>query len=134
MSPTPPKILQSFELVQTGNKIRLTDSDGSIYEGEILAAVQEKVSEKDAQTKVDQSYEFAFRVAGTSQQLNRPLIFTGEFALTNAMLGSQEKTLAPTGGALQKQSSGSSVGLIQGKVSIGGTNEFEISAITESLK
>lgn len=112
LSPTQPKILQSFDLVRTGGKVRVIESDGSIYDGEILAAAQDKSVEKDSAISRDQNAEFAFRATGTNQQLNRVVTFTGNFAFTEL-------------GALAS----AQIGTIQGKVSIGGTNQFEIRAL-----
>ncbi len=134
LSPVQPKLLQSFELIRNGNRIRLLDSDGSIYEGEILADARYAFGEKDGSDKIKETSAFAFRVAGTNQQLNRIVKVTGEFSAENA--GREEKTLAGKSDAIQlgefkKQSSG---GVIQGKISIGGTNEFRIRATTELQK
>jgi hypothetical protein len=134
LSPAQPKILQSFELVRTGNGIRLIENDGSIYEGKILAAAQYKLDEKDSAAGRDQTSEFDFRAVGTNQQLNRIVTFTGNFAFRD----DQSKEDAPSGasqlGALAKQKVDAQIGIIQGKVSIAGTNEFQIRATTESVK
>ena len=133
VSPTQPKILQSFEIARVGNKIQLFDADGSVYEGEILASDKDKLVEEDALMKNKQTSKFAFRVFGTNQQLNRTVTFTGEFAFTNANLALGGKLPAKANDVFQAgEFKGKSEivgnGFIQGKVSIGGTNEFEIQA------
>jgi hypothetical protein len=136
LSPAQPEILQSFEVSCVGNKVQLFDSDGSVYEGEILAA-NDKLGAEEAKQNKAQSADFAFRVAGTNQQIKRVVTFTGNFAVTNV---NQAATKAVAGkadnfqtGEFARQSGITGNGLIQGKVSIGGTNEFEIQA-TEIAK
>lgn len=135
LSPPQPKILQSFELAQNGNIIRLLDSDGSIYAGEILQATKNISAENDLKNNAGRSSEFAFRVAGTNQQLQQLVTFTGNFELTNANLMANEKLAEKTrdafvSGEFKRPSgiAGTDGGSIQGKISIGGTNEFEIQA------
>lgn len=124
LSPPPPKILQSFELVQNGNEIRLLDIDGSVYEGEVTPAGQKEVAEektkdKSAKYTTEENSTFTFRVSGANQQLHQIVTFTGELANTSEM---PEKTNTSS-------SANASGNLIFGKVSIGGTNEFEIRAV-----
>jgi hypothetical protein len=135
LSPVQPAILQSFEVVQTGNKIQLVDRDGSVYEGEILGAEQDKLKE-NVQNKNEQASEFNFRVIGTNQRLNQFVTFTGNYAVMDANIFLGGKVSAKKLDSLQndesKRKSGAvGYGFINGKVSIGGTNEFEIQA-TES--
>ncbi len=139
LSPAQPKILQSFELIRTGDKIRLIDSDGSIYEGEILAVAEDKLEENDLEPGLKKNSQFAFRVVGTNQPLNRVVSFTGEFAPSNEPVVLNEIASATTRDAVQAAIAGRSEtstvrGLIHGKVSIGGTNEFELRATTELPK
>jgi len=132
LSPMQPAILQSFEVVQAGSKIQLFDRDGSVYEGEILTVEPDK-SKENALKQNKQSSEFNFRVAGTNQQLNRLVTFTGQCAVTNAELvfgGNAPAKKSDTVGSdeLKLKSGVAGNGSINGKVSIGGTNEFEIQA------
>lgn len=130
-SPAQPKILQSFELVRTGDKIQVIENDGSIYDGEILAAATDKSGEEKPETSRDQKSEFAFRVSGTNQQLNRMVTFTGNFAIADAE--SREDVSRPPNDSarlgLAKQKASAPPGIVQGEVSIAGTNEFQIRAI-----
>ena len=137
LSPAQPAVLQSFEVARVGNKIQLFDSDGSVYEGEILDAAAYKLGVEEAKQKKEQSSEFAFRVTGTNQQINRIVTFSGNFAVPNinqALAKTPVKTADDfQSGAFGRHSGVAGNGLIQGKVSIGGTNEFEIQA-TEVAK
>lgn len=133
LSPAQPKILQSFEVVRAGNQIQFYDSDGSVYAGEIINPVKEISGKKDLQGRAEQVSEFAFRVAGTNQQMKQVVTFTGNYLPTETDRGLNRKTPSPTvdtfsAGEFKKQSINSQNGLINGKVSIGGTNEFEVQA------
>ena len=136
LSPPPSKILQSFEVVRAGNRIQLFDSDGSVYEGEILTTTNLLAGKKDFQNPGSLSSAFAFRAAGTNQQLHRFITVNGNFALTNAILVSTGRLQAKSADALKPGvlkgelgTPGKVTGSIRGKISIGGTNEFEIQAI-----
>lgn len=134
-SPPPSKILQSFEVVRMGNRIQLFDSDGSIYVGEILDP-NSIASKKDFQDKAPEPSSFAFRATGTNRPLHRLVTIRGNFSPSNVKLVSNGTSKAKTVGALSagelKVETGLSAkasGSIRGRLSIGGTNEFEIQAV-----
>lgn len=98
-------VLTSFRLEQTGNEIRILDSDGSVYTGQgryVAAAgarqtVAAHVAGSQVQTNVSANQEldklgtripqpvYSFRVTGTNRTLNQLVIFTGRLApITNA--------------------------------------------------
>ena len=125
LSPPSPKIFVSFELARTENKIRLIESDGSVYEGEILNPAKDISGANDLKNKTEPG--FAFHVAGINRQLNRRVNFTGNFSPASDTLA-KAKAPAAAAGELKKQTVQRN-GSIIGKVSIGGTNEFEIQAV-----
>jgi hypothetical protein len=137
LSPSQPKILQSFELVQNGNEIRLIDSDGSVYEGKITSSNENELAKKAVQTKAEKSLGIAFRVSGTNQRLNQIVTFTGNFARADLNQNSLKDAAGQTAdtfsaGEFKRQAGISGImsnASIHGKVSIGGTNEFEIQSL-----
>jgi hypothetical protein len=99
-------ILTEFEFEQTGNRIRIVDADGSVYEGQLVAndgarktgqfgevgvEAQSETKLKDAQTQrakspapsqplVEESLSepgLSFHVSGTSRRLNRTVVIDG---------------------------------------------------------
>ena len=121
-SPNAP-VLVKFQVEQTGNQLRVVDSDGSTYLGEmhapaeagiVMPEVEKKgggvLNLKSANAPTDrertvtampqqqaaQNY-FVCRVAGTNRTLNQPVVFTWNFvAWTNGLAAAQVKL--PAGG------------------------------------
>ena len=98
-SPTPPDVLQSFQVQQIGRQIRVMDADGSVYDGSIepkatgeLAKRSLVVQTTTADLKKNPAPKLAgsgsagetpqnvfFRVAGTNRTLNQLVVFDGTF-------------------------------------------------------
>ena len=115
----PAQVLDSFQIEQTGNQLRVIDSDGSSYTGSIALAVQElKYVEEDASKKGSayklgakpfvsrpageatlnhQAGQNFFRVRGTNRTLRQVVDFSGNFVvMTNLLPANQAfKSLAP---------------------------------------
>jgi hypothetical protein len=115
-------VLARFEVRQTGDELRVIDSDGSTYIGEtkmpaarqsVTVAAEKNGAEQLTLKNLDQvahgrlaatplpeqqeAQSFACRVAGTNRTLNQQVIFTWNFVpLTNELAAAQVKV--PAGG------------------------------------
>jgi hypothetical protein len=154
-APTTP-VLETFQLEQTGNQLRVIDSDGSSYNGSIQFATTDSLNDAGAETKkaadfknaaVDRqavgqkgleaqtAQNFFFSVAGTNRTLKRAVAFTGNLTvLTNALPTTQNGvTLAPATKNQFPQGQPAVPALlnssISGKVQLGGDKEMEIRAM-----
>ena len=107
-SPPSPALLQQFQIQRTGNEVTVVDEDGSVYQGQVIAAeaavdranrrlpemprksdpaaAADKAGEKNAGQPVSQTAaggtdtnSFWFRASGTNRSLNQRIVFTGEF-------------------------------------------------------
>lgn len=105
--------MRTFQLEQTGNQLRVIDSDGSTYSGTISppamgAYYETKVELKGGPVKkasnapdasalstpANDNYQpgqnYIFRVTGTNRTLKQPVVFAGNlFILTNALPAGQ---------------------------------------------
>lgn len=87
LSPPLPKVLTAFEVARAGDKVRITDADGSVYEGEVLPPPASKVAMrgisgmaaaaggKKAETTTNETY--SFQVSGLNRNLKQKVVFTG---------------------------------------------------------
>ncbi len=121
LSPAQPKILETFELAQAGNKIQLIDSDGSVYEGEIVDASADVSSGSELKRK--EPSRFGFRVSGKNLHLNQTVTFSGRLEETTKASTKDRSKIS------EEFKTGQTNRTLHGKISIGGTNEFEIQAI-----
>ena len=168
LSPPMPNVLSSFQFDRFGETVRLTDTDGSIYEGAInlseqrgapilaqrqtgLPDLNEPGARKDFSARaVDPTKALTFQVSGTNRTLNQLVTFQGSVAPTiadtilkrdvarsksPAEIARNEtaapKRLGQLTPAPEKNSSNAAAPAamrIQGRVSIGGTDEFEVRA------
>jgi|GEM_PF-5678785 len=115
LSPPLPKVLASFQFERSGQKIRILDGDGSVYEGEIVnpmatfaaktpggssgilegktpartrgSSEGRKKSEINKPISGGANETISFRVSGMNKKLNQPIIFNG------ALLAGNETTL-----------------------------------------
>lgn len=74
-------VLANFKVTQSGDRIRIVDGDGSVYDGVLLA---EEVSQKSKTLAADalrqeNSQNFFFRAAGTNLSLRQNVAITGQF-------------------------------------------------------
>ncbi|MEP6662928.1 MAG: hypothetical protein ABJC04_04595 [Verrucomicrobiota bacterium] len=122
LSPKPPKILQSFQLERSGDEIQLFDSDGSVYTGEILPHVEASSGAREAK----QNQVFSFHLGGTNRATGQSVSFAGEVAQTNLVSPAKDRSGAEDG---LKQETVRARHVIRGKISLNGTNQFEIHAI-----
>jgi hypothetical protein len=154
---TPP-VLETFQVEQTGNQLRVIDSDGSSYSGSIQFAKAEAFHDAVDETKKTGDFmpqakipapktfrrqipepqageNYFFRVAGTNRTLKQTVAFTGNLlVLTNASPATQYGvTLAPAGKSHDAQAqSGLPILLnssISGKVQLGADKEMQINAV-----
>lgn len=139
-SPPRPEVLDSFRVEQTGNRLLVTDADGSVYTGDLQegetaerettagqgglgAARQNQVLNRSAVV----GNELRFQVAGTNRTLQQPVVFAGRLVLTNA----------PAAGEFfqNQQAVGSNAfsfflnnSVVRGRASIGQRTQMEINA------
>jgi hypothetical protein len=107
-------LLTNFELVQANRQLRIVDSDGSVYTGN-LQAVQTAFRvpaaplpaadrEKDQSKLGAEPTAMSFVVMGTNRTLNLPVVFSGTFAFsaTTAVAGQ----LTPSNGPVARSFGG----------------------------
>ena len=142
-------VLASFQIEQSGNKLRVIDGDGSTYHGEVTpnqayglaqnaafkndGKVQLGSELRDQQQKqTDNSYQF--RVEGTNRTLNQQVVFSWNCVpITNALAFSNSSFAA---GELKKfdatkmpqQFPGFQNSIINGRAQISSEKEIEINA------
>ncbi|HYV26865.1 MAG TPA: hypothetical protein VFA77_04995 [Candidatus Eisenbacteria bacterium] len=103
-SPSPESILASFELTQTGDRIRITETDGSIYEGRLLAIgaereVRAKIASQNEQTLDAYGRSevsgpaggVPFQASGTNRSLNQVVVINGTLTGNPLVLGLNER-------------------------------------------
>jgi hypothetical protein len=133
-------ILASFRLEQNGHQIRIVDADGSIYEGEIqttaptilakrlAARAAASVGEIGREGEVGTVY--SFRVTGTNRRLNQVVVFEGQLIpATRDPRESPLLSLDATKSSVPINEIQGFSGRIQGRATIGGTDELEIDAV-----
>ncbi len=138
-----PALLAAFEVEQAGDRIRLTDADGSVYEGQLIAgasdlnriagqaglkqepekadalkaqAIQQKQS---APTAAPAQQSVSFRASGTNRSLNQLVVIDG--VLMSA-------TEATRGLAVKGTQTGPQFNAARLQVRIGPANQVEINA------
>lgn len=153
-----PAVLDAFQLEQTGNQLRVIDSDGSSYSGSIQFATAEALDDTVDETKKTGEFKskdklparqaasgaelnsqagqnYFFRVVGTNRTLKQSVAFTGNLlVLTNALPATRiGVTLAPAAKSqLPQGQSGLPTLLnssISGKVRLGADKEMQINAV-----
>lgn len=125
-SPSRLKVLVDFDVEREGEKVRIVDSDGSVYSGTLA--------------KAETTGSFTVSVSGTNVTLNQSVAFTGTFypgaearvKTRMAIVGAEAKTKTrmraektPTGalGSIKAQKA-----RISGRVQVGGTTGFLVEA------
>ena len=131
LSPPLPKILQTFEFVRTGNRIQLVDGDGSVYSGEVLSTPARDTSA--ASNTVNRPEELSFQASGTNPQLHGLVSIRGTLTVSSRSVLSGQAEPATPNGELENGSRAAgrnnSTGSIRARISVGGTNHFEIQAV-----
>ena len=155
----PSPVLARFEVKQRGDQLRVIDSDGSIYVGEMQmpAATQSTTvaaEKKDAQQLKDlaqiandqlaetplpnqqQTQSFSYRVVGTNRTLNEQVIFTWNFVPQSNQLAAAQITATSGGGTpLQNQQATRQLSSflnnsdITGRALLGSGKAIEINAV-----
>ena len=140
-SPPMPPVLQNFKVEQAGPSVRVIDSDGSVYLGNLgaqteaaaqtpaLALADEKRKEvltrslQNAQVQNSTQVETSnFRVTGTNRSLNQVVVFTGN--ITRSVSNSSKDT--------GQQAANTAIAaenfLLDGKAAVGPKTELSIQA------
>jgi hypothetical protein len=153
-----PPVLASFRLEQDGRTIRLVDSDGSIYTGQLQTEMAESAAAPAAPNPPAASvrafrsgdsaalrsrgagvasaenaatHTFSFRVAGTNRSLAKPVVFSGALVTSRpgfAVGTNQFKALVAGGTTPGISARTNSATRVLGKAVIGGSREIEINA------
>jgi hypothetical protein len=106
-------VLFSFQVEQSGQQLRVIDSDGSVYSGYIRAAPRTSPAAPEAAQPVQVNRSggrqiaasgapqtnFSFRVTGTNRSLNQAVVFSGDLLrISNAPALAVSSLNQPTGG------------------------------------
>lgn len=137
-SPALPKVLTSFGLERTGSNVVVVDADGSKYLGNVVFSNSSGGSQQtyggNSQVLANGGTSgvgavpddsFAFKVSGVNKRLRQKVVFSG--SVTNALpnvldlLNGQQQSLV-------NQSRNAPNVLLNGRVQVGKTSEFEIQA------
>ncbi|MEI9863387.1 MAG: hypothetical protein WDN00_02295 [Limisphaerales bacterium] len=152
-------VLANFQVQQAGNAIRLVDSDGSVYDGELQPdnEAKEKTPSGILQAPADQTKSFArrdepqmtqnsqaaqnfsFRVTGTNLTLKQNVVFAGSVLANSKQGGNQQQAFDNKGAAGGAQSQSLlknqllwSDSRIAGTAVVANTNNIEINAEPQS--
>ena len=91
-------VLNTFQIQQNGDQIRVVDADGSTYTGKIEPITQDAVGrtlkDKEGESlaarservrpQQDSTSQFYFRAAGYNSSLKKPIVFEGSYIATPA--------------------------------------------------
>lgn len=124
--PATPGVLERFTLQTTGNAILLTEADGSVYRGELLAAPAAGGRDRPAAPLDNEAGQLAFRAVGTNLTLRLPVTVTGVVAVARPAVAR-----TTTGSRAPGESAASIAPVylsLRGTAVIGGTNRVEILA------
>ncbi len=92
-----PRVLDNFQVKQTGRDLRVVDADGSVYTGEIepLAANAPQgpqgASSQEAGAAAQPTNEFRFRARGFNSRLQKPLTFEGDYIVGAAAAAAKDE-------------------------------------------
>ena len=144
--PEQPAILTAFIVQRYGQKVRVTESDGSIYEGTLVnpseitrarRANPTAASQEQAALANPTSSGFSFRVSGTSKRLNRPVVFIASVSPMERPSGQAQvnRNNPRLGGAGDRSSAAASNSVqktqISGQAQISGATSITIRAQSE---
>jgi hypothetical protein len=142
-------VLASFQIEQSGNKLRVIDGDGSTYHGQITPDQADGLAESgtfknDAKEQVvgglraehqkQTSGPYQFRVEGTNRTLNQQVVFTWNCVpITNALAFSNSSLAASElkkseAAKMPQQFPGLQNSIINGRAQIASEKEIEINA------
>jgi hypothetical protein len=151
-SPPTPSVLGEFRLEMAGEKIRVVDADGSIYEGALMVRILERAEALDSDNANEPlargsvpsapgapaaSAGFQFQVTGVNRSLNQPVTIQGTFSPASlpgqarSAPGERTNEEAITRGIAVPSGQGSE-SRVQARVNVGGTTQFNIEAVTRS--
>ena len=150
-------VLSNFHVEQTGNQVRVIDSDGSTYLGELNVAAVDLSAGRDMQksksngpsaggrnigaleASQQSTQNYFFRAAGTNRTLNQSVVFTWNFVeLTNTTAqGQRFGGQGGRGGRLNQSNFGGQQQFpalrnnsgISGRAQVNAAREFEINAV-----
>jgi hypothetical protein len=108
--PPTQKVLNSFQVERTGDRVRVTDGDGSVYTGQALA------------TRTTAGTGYSFAVHGVNHSIQQPVDFNGRLDASPAQL-------QRVNGAVTNAQNQSQAARVSGTATVGATNQFPIDAI-----
>ena len=131
-------VLNTFQIQQNGDQIRVVDADGSTYTGKIEPATQDAMRQafKDkegeslaarserAQPQQDNSSQFYFRASGYNTSLKKPIVFEGNYIATPSQ--AQAPNESPTANQQQLPAR------IVGTAKVNGESPIEVDAVLYS--
>ncbi len=115
-SPPQPKVLTEFEVTLMGDQIRVTDADGSVYDGALISPPAEagaKPADRPALQKMKATEPevgrtepagqpvIHFEVSGTNVRLNQQIVFSGSLVQQPQSAMTSNTPLSRDGAALQ---------------------------------
>jgi hypothetical protein len=127
-------VLNTFQIQQNGDQIRVVDADGSTYTGKIEPVTQDSVrrvftdkevgslaarSERD-QPQQDNNNQFYFRASGYNTSLKKPIVFEANYIATPA----QSKAPSEAASVNEQQSPARIVGTAK----VNGESPIEVDA------
>ena len=94
---TTPPLLANFQFEQLGDRVRLIDADGSVYDGIIQPAGGTNLPvtmELNVAPMIDNAAIVRFQASGTNQTFGEPVLITGQLLERTNQLPSPENTFA----------------------------------------
>ena len=155
-SPPVPQVMQDFNFERNGDRVRITDADGSTYEGSVLPAHLEELRAQPTATQSQSAAATAayrFQVSGMNRKLNQTVQFNGEWQPAAPVAAQPGSVIAPAfqtsnlgvqldRAAVEQQSASAAKNLaaqsaqreaapgrISGRATVGGRSEFEVNAV-----
>jgi hypothetical protein len=108
--PPAQKVLNSFQVERTGDRVQVTDGDGSVYTGQVVAL------------RVEAATSYSFAVHGVNNSIQQPVDFNGRF-------DSNQTQLQRDNGAVSNAQNLSQTVRVSGTATVGATNQFPVDAI-----
>jgi hypothetical protein len=113
-------VLNTFQIQQNGDQIRVVDADGSTYTGKIEPITPDALQSKRALSEQENSNQFSFRATGYNSSLKKPIVFEGSY------IAMPTQAQAPNESALANQQQ--MPARIVGTAKMGGEAPIEVDA------
>ncbi len=126
------QVLNNFRVQREGERVLVTDGDGSVYAGNVVSPDREALGRRRSVAAGEMGeMAYGFAVRGTNRSLQQSVSFKGNLA--NAAVGAAQGGNAPlvnqTQNAPQAQNQAARV---TGTVTVGGTNQYRVEATAPS--